>query len=113
MVKRDEFSCPISKELMRDPVIVATGQRYCKLCQFFPHVMRIDVFYRPWDSDQNNMIEQAMKMGSVLLEADKMGQSPSLLIRWMKWLRAETGMLRLLGAFGHQLFNVIPQRNWY
>ncbi|KAI8549178.1 hypothetical protein RHMOL_Rhmol06G0006300 [Rhododendron molle] len=68
---------------------------------------------RPWDSDQNDMIEQAMKMGFVLLEAGEMGRCPSLLIRWMKRLRAETNMLRLLGAYGHQAFDVIPQRNWY
>ncbi|KAG5536521.1 hypothetical protein RHGRI_024076 [Rhododendron griersonianum] len=81
---------------------------------------------RPWDSDQNDMIEQAMKMGSVLLEAGKMGSvllvpepvrwDEALLfciIRWMKRLRAETNLLPLLGTYGHQVFDVIPQRNWY
>ncbi|KAI8571981.1 hypothetical protein RHMOL_Rhmol01G0163200 [Rhododendron molle] len=78
------------------------------------------------------MIEQAMKMGSVLLEAVKMAVLlvPKLVrwdkallffgflcgcdcsIRWMKQLRAETNMLRLLCAYGHQVFDVIPQRNW-
>ena len=46
----DDFLCPISLELMRDPVIVATGQVYYTSNYILTYVLFKEIFLKLWDS---------------------------------------------------------------